>query len=233
MPASPESTGVYEKTAWKAAPHKGFQAAAGDVLVRPLGLVDYESTWRAMQSFTAERGAATVDEIWLVEHPPVYTLGLAGKAEHLLRASDIPVVKTDRGGQITYHGPGQTVVYVLIDLKRLNLGVKALVNRAEQAVIDLLAEFNIRAQRRAGAPGVYVHDAKIGALGFRIRNGYSYHGIALNCDMDLSPFDNINPCGYAGLRTTQLSAFGVSASPVEIGARLAEHLVALLHSTSS
>lgn len=180
------------------------------ITVRVLGRVAYEPTWRAMQEFTASRGPDTVDEIWFVEHPPVFTLGQAGKREHLLRDVGIPVVPIDRGGQVTYHGPGQLVAYLLIDLKRRGIGVKELVRRMEQAIIDLLAEYGVRAQRKAGAPGVYVNDAKIAALGLRIKNGCSYHGLALNLDMDLSPFSAINPCGYEGMAVTQLRDLGVT-----------------------
>ena len=194
------------------------------LLTKPLGLVEYQPTWRAMQDFTAMRGPDTSDELWLVEHPPVYTLGLAGKAEHLLQATDIPVVKIDRGGQITYHGPGQIVAYLLLDLKRRNIGVKELVRRMEQAVIDLLAEYGVTAERRDKAPGVYVGGAKIAALGLRIRNGCCYHGLSLNVDMDLSPFAAINPCGYAGLAVTQCREVGVAESLEILGNKLVEHL---------
>ncbi len=156
-----------------------------------------------MRDFSAARTAATPDEAWLCQHPPVFTQGLAGKPEHLLRDIGIPVVKIDRGGQITYHGPGQLVAYLLLDLKRNGLTVKGLVNRMEQTVIDLLAEYGIAAERRPGAPGVYVDGAKIAALGLKIKNGYSYHGLSLNVAMDLTPFTAINPCGYEGLAVTQ------------------------------
>jgi lipoyl(octanoyl) transferase len=158
-----------------------------------------------MQRFTEQRDAVTQDEIWLVEHPPVFTLGLNGKPEHLLDPGDIPVVHCDRGGQVTYHGPGQVVIYLLLDLKRRNLGVKALVNKIEQAIIDLLAKHEIDGARRAGAPGIYVKDKKIAALGLRVRRGCCYHGLSLNTDMDLAPFSRINPCGYQGLQSTQIS----------------------------
>jgi len=194
------------------------------LLTRHLGRVEYLPTWQAMQDFTATRGPDTPDEIWLLEHPPVYTLGLAGKPEHLLRATDIPVVKIDRGGQITYHGPGQIVVYLLLDLKRRNIGVKALVRRMEQAVIDLLAEFDIQAERRDKAPGVYVGNAKIAALGLRIKNGCCYHGLCLNVDMDLSPYAAINPCGYAGLAVTQCRDVGIQDGMETLGEKLVEHL---------
>lgn len=177
-----------------------------------------------MQSFTATRTADTPDELWLCEHPPVFTQGLAGKPEHLLRDVGIPVVKIDRGGQITYHGPGQVVGYLLLDLKRRGLTVKGLVNRMEQAVIDLLADYGIEAARRAGAPGVYVQDAKIAALGLKIKNGCSYHGLSLNVNMDLSPFTAINPCGYAGMAVTQLSAFTSTASSDGVADDLADKL---------
>lgn len=162
-----------------------------------------------MQAFTEGRDAATLDELWWVEHPPVFTQGLAGKAEHLLAPGDIPVVQVDRGGQVTYHGPGQLVVYCLLDVRRLGLGVRALVTALEQAVIELLAAHAIAAQTRPAAPGVYVADAKVASLGLRLRQGRSYHGLSLNLDMDLEPFTRINPCGYPGLRVTQLRDLGV------------------------
>jgi len=193
--------------------------------VRKPGLSQYETTWRAMQAFTANRGAATPDEIWLTEHPPVFTQGIAGKPEHLLRAdTGIPLIKIDRGGQITYHGPGQLVAYLLLDLKRRNLSVRPLVRMMEAAVIDLLRDYGISARYRADAPGVYVKDAKIAALGLRIRNGCCYHGLALNIDMDLSPFSAINPCGYKGLEVTQLREFGVVEDVATVGEKLARHL---------
>lgn len=174
------------------------------LIVRYLGRADYEPTFRAMQEFTAVRDAGTVDELWVVEHPAVFTQGLAGKPEHLLKDNGIPVVQIDRGGQITYHGPGQIVVYLLLDLRRRNFKVKELVHRMEQALIDCLADYGVGAERQAGAPGVYVGGAKIAALGLRIKNGCSYHGLSLNVDMDLDPFQAINPCGYPGLAVTQL-----------------------------
>lgn len=174
-----------------------------------LGRVEYAPTWRAMQDFTARRTADTPDEIWLLEHPPVYTLGQAGKAEHLIAATDIPLVPIDRGGQITYHGPGQVVAYVLVDLRRRGYGIRELVSRMEQAVIDLLARHGVDAERLAGAPGVYVAGAKIAALGLRVRHGCTYHGLALNVDMDLAPFAAINPCGYPGMAVTQCRDLGV------------------------
>jgi lipoyl(octanoyl) transferase len=194
------------------------------LILKRLGRVAYEPTWRAMQSFTAARTADTPDELWLCEHPPVFTQGLAGKPEHLLRDVGIPVVKIDRGGQITYHGPGQIVCYLLLDLKRRGLTVKGLVNRMEQAVIDLLAGHGVTAERLAGAPGVYVNGAKIAALGLKVKNGCSYHGLSLNVAMDLSPFAAINPCGYAGMAVTQLSAFTSTASSDDVADELTKHL---------
>jgi lipoyl(octanoyl) transferase len=192
--------------------------------IRRLGRVEYEPSWRAMQEFTAGRTPETPDELWIVEHPPVYTQGQAGKPEHILGDVGIPVVRIDRGGQVTYHGPGQVVIYLLLDLARLKLKVRELVTAIEQAIIDFLAEQGVAAQRRAGAPGVYVGDAKIAALGLKIRNGCSYHGLSLNVDMDLSPFAAINPCGYAGLRVTQTSALGITLTPDAAGERLCRHL---------
>lgn len=177
-----------------------------------------------MQAFTAARTPETPDELWLCEHPPVFTQGLAGKPEHLLRDIGIPVVKIDRGGQITYHGPGQIVCYLLLDLKRRGLGIKALVNRMEQAVIDLLAGHGVSAERLAGAPGVYAGGAKIAALGLKVKNGCSYHGLSLNVAMDLAPFAAINPCGYAGMAVTQLSHFDPAADVVTVGAKLVAQL---------
>jgi lipoyl(octanoyl) transferase len=202
------------------------QDPALDIGVKALGLVEYEPTWRAMQAYTSDRGRDASDEIWLLEHPAVYTLGIAGKTEHLPRiASGIPVVRTDRGGQITYHGPGQLVAYLLLDMRRRELGVRALVRRMEAAVIDLLQEYGIASHGREGAPGVYVGSAKIAALGLRIRNGCCYHGIALNIDMDLAPFHAIDPCGYPGLEVTQLRDLGVSEPMPEVRTRLSRHLV--------
>lgn len=199
------------------------------VTVKRLGLVEYNPTLRAMQEFTAQRDADTPDELWVLQHPPVYTLGIAGKAEHLPRIDNgIPVVRIDRGGQITYHGPGQIVIYLLLDLRRRGLSVRPLVRRMEQAVIDLLAESAVAARGRVDAPGVYVNGAKIAALGLRIRNGCCYHGLALNVDMDLSPFHAINPCGYPGLEVTQMRDFGIATSPELAGTRLIQHLMRTL-----
>lgn len=192
--------------------------------IRQLGIADYETTWHAMQAFTAKRDANTNDEIWLLQHPPVYTQGLAGKPEHLLQTSTIPVIKTDRGGQITYHGPGQIVAYVLVDLKRKGMGVKELVRRIEQSIIDLLHGYGVDGERKLGAPGVYVKGAKIAALGLRVKSGCSYHGLALNVAMDLTPYETINPCGYAGMRVTDLAALGVRASLNDVTVGLTQHL---------
>ena len=195
--------------------------------VRRLGLADYAPVWRAMQAFTDGRDDATGDEFWLVQHPPVFTQGQAGRAEHVLTPGDIPVIQVDRGGQVTYHGPGQIVGYPLIDLRRLGIGVKDFVNRIEEALIRVLAGHGVTGERVAGAPGIYVAGAKIASLGLRVRRGCSFHGLAFNIDMDLEPFRRINPCGYAGLEVTQLSAL----APVEIAAverQLIEEFSALL-----
>lgn len=174
-------------------------------VVRHLGEVDYSKTWREMQDFTDARDKDTADEFWFLQHPPVYTLGKNGKPEHILNAQDIPVVNSDRGGQVTYHGPGQIVVYTLLDLNRLKIGVRELVTLMEQSIIDLLADYGIESCARRDAPGVYVNNAKIAALGLRVRKGCSLHGLAFNVDMDLEPFSRINPCGYEGLEVTQLN----------------------------
>ena len=201
------------------------------LVVKHLGLVEYLPTWQAMRDFTARRTVDTRDEIWLLQHAPVYTLGLAGKPEHLLRDTGIPLVKTDRGGQITYHGPGQLVIYLLLDVQRRGIGVKELVRRMEQAVIDLLAEYGVPAERREKAPGVYVNGAKIAALGLKVRSSGSYHGLALNVDMDLSPFAAINPCGYAGLRVTQTRDEGVAEDIATLSEKLVQRLDENLQST--
>jgi len=198
--------------------------------VRHLGRVEYEPTWRAMQDFTARRTADTPDEIWLLEHPPVYTQGQAGKPEHLIAATRIPVVPIDRGGQITYHGPGQVVAYVLVDLRRRGYGIRELVARLEQAVIDLLAAQGVAAARLAGAPGVYAGGAKIAALGLRVKHGCTYHGLALNVDMDLAPFAAINPCGYAGMAVTQCRDLGVGLSVADAEQALSRHLLSAIYS---
>ncbi len=187
-----------------------------NVIVRELGLADYVPVWQAMQAFTAVRGESTADEFWCVEHRPVFTLGRAGRREHLLAPADIPIVQCDRGGQVTYHGPGQLVVYTLLDVRRMGLGPRELVRRIERALIACLSVYGITASRRDGAPGVYVGAAKIAALGLRLRGSYSYHGFALNVSMDLEPFHRINPCGYAGLEVTQMSVHGGPRSCVEV-----------------
>jgi len=194
-------------------------------VVHSLGLVDYQTTWDAMKAFTAARTADTRDEIWLLQHPPTYTQGLAGLSEHLLNPTAIPVVKIDRGGQITYHGPGQIVAYCLLDMRRCKIGVRELVNVMENAVIALLADYGIQAVNRVDAPGVYVNGAKIAALGLKIKTGYCYHGLSFNVDMDLTPFNNINPCGYQGLQVTQARALGITASINELQAQLAQNLI--------
>lgn len=178
------------------------------LIIRQLGRRDYEVVWHAMQDYTDNRDSACNDEIWLVEHEPVFTQGQAGKEEHLLFPGDIPVVKVDRGGQVTYHGPGQLVAYFLLDIKRLKIGVRQLVTSIEQSLVELLKQHNIDAYPKADAPGVYVDEKKIASLGLRIRKGCSFHGLALNIDMDLSPFQRINPCGYAGLEMVQMNQFG-------------------------
>jgi lipoyl(octanoyl) transferase len=195
------------------------------IAIRRLGRVDYEPTWRAMQHFTAQRAVETPDEIWLLEHDPVFTLGLAGKPEHLLRDIGVPLVKIDRGGQITYHGPGQLIAYLLLDLRRRPYKVREMVTRMEQALIDLLADHGVSAERRRGAPGVYVADAKIAALGLRVKNGCTYHGVSLNIDMDLSPYRAINPCGYEGLAVCQLRDFADGCTMETVADRLVDHLL--------
>jgi lipoyl(octanoyl) transferase len=198
------------------------------VITRWLGRVDYAPTLSAMQCFTDERGADTPDETWLLEHPPVFTLGMAADRSHVLAPGDIPVVQTDRGGQVTYHGPGQLVVYPLLDLRRLGLNVRTLVTTLEQSVIELLRPLGILAQGRRDAPGVYVEGRKLASVGMRIRRGCSYHGLALNVDMDLSPFGRINPCGMTGLEVTQLAALGVPGSVQDVGQQLSPILAGLL-----
>ena len=202
------------------------------MIFKRLGRVDYIPTFAAMQEFTAARGEDTPDELWLCEHPPVFTQGLSGKPEHLLRDIGIPVVQIDRGGQITYHGPGQVVAYLLLDLRRRELTVRGLVNRIEQAVIDLLAGYGVTAARLAGAPGVYVGKAKIAALGLRIKHGCSYHGVSLNVDMDLAPYDAINPCGYEGMAVTQLRDLASEWDTAKVGEALAQQLVRQLEKTT-
>jgi lipoyl(octanoyl) transferase len=199
-------------------------------LARRLGVVAYASTYDAMRSFNTGRTAATPDELWVLEHPPVYTAGIAARAAHFPRSSAIPLVRVDRGGQITYHGPGQAIVYTLVDLERRHLTVSGMVALIEDAVIGLLAERGAAAQRKPGAPGVYVEGAKIAALGLRVRRGCCYHGVALNVAMDLAPFSDIDPCGYPGLKVTQTSALGVAGSAEDLGSALAARIALLLES---
>ncbi|RRJ83571.1 lipoyl(octanoyl) transferase LipB [Aestuariirhabdus litorea] len=198
------------------------------LLVRELGMVEYESTWQLMKHYTDTRGPDSRDELWLLQHPPVYTQGQAGKAEHLLMPGDIPVVQVDRGGQVTYHGPGQLVAYLLVDIRRRGKGVRDLVTAIEQSIIDTLAEWQVESRARADAPGVYVGQDKIASLGLRVRRGCSYHGLALNVDMDLEPFLRINPCGYAGLAMTQLSTLVGPVQMEVVSDRLKQNLTHLL-----
>ncbi|WP_083386176.1 lipoyl(octanoyl) transferase LipB [Methylomonas sp. LWB] len=195
-----------------------------------LGRRDYASVWRDMQNYTAERDSASPDQIWIVEHPPVYTLGLNGKREHLLRETAIPVIACDRGGQITYHGPGQLIVYLLADLRRLSLGPRQVVSLLEQAVIVTLSQYGISASARADAPGVYVDGRKIASLGLRIKRGCCYHGLSLNNDMDLAPFRDINPCGYPNLPVTQLADLGVKISTDELAVPVVHQLLQAIES---
>ena len=197
-------------------------------LVRRLGLAEYQATYAAMRQFTASRGADTPDEIWLLQHPPVYTTGLACRAQHLPRGAAIELARVDRGGQITYHGPGQLVMYTLLDLARRKLTIRSFVGLLEQAVIDTLAQHQVAAQRREGAPGIYVNGAKIAALGLRVRSAGCYHGVALNVDMDLEPFLAIDPCGYPGLAVTQTRDLGIKTGADELGEQLAAALARLL-----
>ncbi|HCI03280.1 MAG: octanoyltransferase [Oceanospirillaceae bacterium] len=192
--------------------------------VRYLGLQPYEPSLQAMQDFTDSRDAETVDEIWLLQHEPVFTQGQAGKDEHLLQQTHIPIIKTDRGGQVTYHGPGQLIAYMLIDLKRLGIGVRQLVTLMEEAIIDTLAQWQVTAYGKPDAPGVYVDKAKIASLGLRVRKGCSFHGLALNVDMDLEPFLTINPCGYAGLDMAQLADFADQPTVATVSEQLLHHL---------
>jgi lipoyl(octanoyl) transferase len=195
-------------------------ASPNDVLIRRLGLVDYRDTWIKMKSFVDTRDEYTTDELWVLEHPRVFTLGQAASEEHLLAPGDIEIVQSDRGGQVTYHGPGQLVIYLLMDVRRKHFGPRVLVTGIETAIINLLREFNLKGESRPKAPGVYVHNRKVAALGLRIRKGFSFHGLSLNVDMDLEPFLRINPCGYAGLEVTQLADLGVPDSLAVIGEKL-------------
>jgi lipoyl(octanoyl) transferase len=195
------------------------------LVVRHLGQQDYLTCWQAMQAFTHERHEETLDELWLLEHPPVFTLGQSGKMQHVLRPGNIPVHQIDRGGQVTYHGPGQLVAYTLIDIKRKQLSIRQFVSRLEQSIIDLLAAEEIHAESQCKAPGVYVKDKKICSIGLRVRRGYAFHGLALNVAMDLEPFSRINPCGYAGLEMTQLSDYQGAVKPLETGKKLVSYLM--------
>lgn len=209
------------------------QSTHYNIGIKNKGLQPYEQTLVEMQSFTANRDETTTDEIWLVEHSPVFTQGQAGKPEHILDPGDIQVIRSDRGGQVTYHGPGQVVAYLLLDLRRRKIGVRECVDLIENAVISLLADAGITAEARADAPGVYVGPAKIASLGLRIKHGCSYHGVALNVAMDLSPFSRINPCGFAGMSVTQLSDLGVSTSPADAAQLLAESLCTQIGSSDN
>ena len=212
-------------------PREGRNKIPRDVprpVIRRLGLVEYEPTWRAMQRFTDERGPATPDEIWFLEHPPVFTLGMNASAAHVLAPGDIPVVQIDRGGQVTYHGPGQLVVYPLIDLRRSGLGIRDLVTALERSVIDLAAEYGVTAEARRSAPGVYVEGRKLASVGIRVRRGASYHGLAVNVSLDLEPFGRINPCGYEGLQMTRLADLAGAASVSVAVDALEPHLLRAL-----
>lgn len=203
-----------------------------DALVRYFPQVDYDACWQAMRAFTEARDADTADELWVLEHPPVYTLGQAGKPEHVLNPGDIPVVRSDRGGQVTYHGPGQTVIYLMLDVRRLGLGSRALVSAIEQSVVDYLAAQGLPAISQDDAPGVYVQGAKIASLGLRIRRRGSYHGLALNRDADAAPWRRINPCGYAGQPMTSLAAEGIDARRQDVEQKLVTILAARLGLTT-
>lgn len=194
------------------------------LLVRQLGLQDYAQTWQEMRAFTNNRQPQTPSEIWLLEHPPVFTQGQAGKAEHILDPGSIPVIQSDRGGQVTYHGPGQLIAYLLLDLKAVNKGIRSLVTSMEDAVIQLLADQGIQAVAKPDAPGVYVAEKKVAALGLRVRKGYTYHGLALNIDMDLTPYERINPCGYLGQAVTRLEDLGVKIDLQQAGKALVDIL---------
>jgi lipoyl(octanoyl) transferase len=206
--------------------------SASHVIFRSLGLQPYQAVWEKMKRFTEQRNASSCDEVWLLQHPPVFTLGQAGKTSHLLNSEDVPVIKTDRGGQVTYHGPGQLIAYVLIDLRRRGLGVKTLVNEIEALLINLLSELGINAQRKEKAPGVYVAGKKIASLGLRVRKNCTYHGLSLNVQMDLTPFSGINVCGYEGLEVTQIGDLVAGVNEATVFERLQFHLINRLGYTS-
>ena len=203
-----------------------------NVTIRQFGQMDYLPAWEAMREFTDQRTDETEDEIWLLEHPSVFTQGQAGKKEHLLEPGSIPVIQIDRGGQITYHGPGQLICYILLNIRRLNLTIKKLVNLLEQSIIDLLHQYGINSDRRDNAPGIYVDQAKVAALGLRVRKGCTFHGLALNVNMDLEPFSRINPCGFPGMSITQLSELGIDRTTSEINNDLINILCAHLNYNS-
>ena len=192
--------------------------------IQHLGLCDYETTWRKMQHYTDQRTAESRDQLWLLQHPPVFTLGLAGKPEHLLAPGDIPIIKADRGGQVTYHGPGQLMAYLLLDLRKKKFGIKLLVAHIELAIINLLKDYGISGCTKAGAPGIYVGEKKIAALGLRVRRGCTFHGLSLNVDMNLEPFSRINPCGFPGLEVTQLAEQGGVTDMKQVEENLSLHL---------
>ena len=201
------------------------------LVVRQLGCQDYEPLWRRMQSFTNERDESTPDELWFTEHPPVFTLGVNAAKEHVLAPGDIPVVQIDRGGQVTYHGPGQLMVYPLIDLRRRGIGVRDLVTALEESVVDLLRDRNVEGRAKKDAPGVYVEDVKVASVGLRIRRGSSFHGMALNVDVDLEPFSRINPCGFANLEVTDLKRLGAGEALIDVSERLLSHFALRIHAS--
>ncbi len=194
-------------------------------IIKRLGQQDYEKIWCEMQDFTQNRGKETADEIWIVEHYPVYTLGLNGKREHVLNIANIPVIETDRGGQVTYHGPGQLVIYLLLDIDRLNIGVRRVVTLLEQAMIDGLSQYGLKAIAKPEAPGVYINDKKIGSVGIRVKRGCCYHGLSLNNDLDLSPFNHINTCGYPDLEVTRLADLGIKIKTYELAVPVVHHIL--------
>jgi lipoyl(octanoyl) transferase len=204
---------------------------SAEITLKYLGLSEYEPVWRAMQEFTEQRDESTLDELWMVEHPPVFTQGQAGKSEHVLNPGEIPIIQVDRGGQVTYHGPGQIVIYPLIDLKRHKIGIKLLVNGIEEALIRTMSELGVTANRREKAPGVYTDNKKIASLGLRVRKGCTFHGLAFNIHMDLEPFLRINPCGFTGLEVTQLSEYNKSVKFSQVQEQLIKHLCEILNFT--